>query len=250
MERYQLILAYDGTEFEGFQRQGRGRTVQAEVENALRRLNWQGRVILSAGRTDTGVHASGQVVAFDLDWKHTPEALARALNANLPGDVAVVSIQIAAQNFHPRFDATARRYRYRLYCRPDRHPLLDRFRWRVWPAVNLADLQTAARLLRGTHDFSAFGAPMRPGGSTVRTVYQTEWGLDEDGMHFTVTANAFLYHMVRRMVYVQVQAAQHRLGLDELESGVRQAVALPPGLADPQGLCLIEVLFERQSLQE
>lgn len=250
MERYQLILAYDGTEFEGFQRQGRGRTVQAEVETALRRLNWQGRAVLSAGRTDTGVHASGQVVVFDLDWKHTPEALARALNANLPGDVAVCSIQIAADNFHPRFDATARRYRYRLYCRPNRHPLLDRLRWRVWPAVDLADLQEAARLLVGTHDFSAFGAPMRPGGSTVRTVYQAEWGSEEDGLFFIVTANAFLYHMVRRMVFLQVQAAQKRLSLAELDGGVRQATALPPGLADPQGLCLIDVLYERLSLQE
>ena len=120
-----LLLAYDGTHFFGFQRQGQARTVQLEVEAALRQLDWQGRTILSAGRTDSGVHASGQVIAFDLEWAHGPEELGRAMNANLPEDVAVKAVEVAAADFHPRFDATARCYRYQVLFAPQRDPLRE-----------------------------------------------------------------------------------------------------------------------------
>src|SRR5512140_376552 len=99
IERYKVTLAYDGTHFFGFQRQGETRTVQLEVEAALRRLNWQGRTILSSGRTDSGVHASGQVIAFDLQWLHGTIQLGRALNANLPEDVAVKGIEVVPADF-------------------------------------------------------------------------------------------------------------------------------------------------------
>ncbi len=129
MARYQVILAYDGADFFGFQRQADGcgqRTVQGVVEQALRRIGWQGRAILFAGRTDVGVHASGQVIAFDLDWLHSTDALLAALNANLPADVAAQAAQLAADDFHPRYDARARCYRYRLFCQPRRDPLRER----------------------------------------------------------------------------------------------------------------------------
>ena len=113
-ERYKVILAYDGTHFFGFQRQGADRTVQLEVEAALRQLGWQGRAITSSGRTDSGVHATGQVIAFDLDWRHGTESLLRALNAKLPDDVAVQAVEVAPADFHPRFDATSRCYRYQV----------------------------------------------------------------------------------------------------------------------------------------
>ena len=115
MARYQIILAYDGTDFQGFQRLKGGRSVQGEVEAALRRLNWAGKAILSAGRTDAGVHASGQVIAFDLDWAHSPETLRQALNAYLPEDVAAQAVKLAAPGFHPRYDALARTYHYRIF---------------------------------------------------------------------------------------------------------------------------------------
>ena len=105
MERYKVILAYDGTEFQGFQRQTNTRTVQGVVEAALHRLGWQGQRLLAAGRTDAGVHAVGQVVAFDLDWPHTPQALANALNAYLPPSVAARHVQPVPADFHPRYHA-------------------------------------------------------------------------------------------------------------------------------------------------
>lgn len=244
IERYKVTIAYDGTHFFGSQRQGQARTVQLELEAALRRLNWQGRAILSSGRTDSGVHAAGQVVAFDLQWSHGPEDLGRAINANLPEDVSVKAVEVAAADFHPRFDATARRYRYQLQFVPARDPLRDRFVWRVWPPCEVESLQAAARLLYGTHDFTAFGTPPRPGGSTIRTVFQAGWQMREEGLvWFEITANAFLYHMVRRIVFVQVLVGQKRISLNALQEAVEQAKPLTPGLAPPQGLILKEVYY-------
>ena len=114
MARYQIILAYDGTGFLGSQRQASSRTVQSELEKALRKLGWHGKTVYLAGRTDTGTHASGQVAAFDLDWGHGLQKLQDALNAHLPRDMAVREVKAAADDFHPRFDATSRCYRYRL----------------------------------------------------------------------------------------------------------------------------------------
>ncbi len=204
MARYQVILAYDGARFQGSQRQAESRTVQGELEKALRKVGWTGGSVLMAGRTDSGVHATGQVAAFDLDWQHSEEDLVRALNANLPDDLAVRGIQVAAEEFHPRFDALSRRYCYRLFCQPIRDPLREKLAWRVWPAVNAAMLRKAARLFLGTHDFSAFGSPTSPEGTTMRTVRSAVWTRQNDEWLFEIQADAFLYRMVRRLVFVQV----------------------------------------------
>src|SRR5512139_884837 len=105
MERYKIIFAYDGTQFDGSQRQARSRTVQSVLESALGKLGWNGKSILLAGRTDTGVHASGQVAAVDLSWNHSVDDLRSALNSNLPTDIAVSSVNKVEAHFHPRFDA-------------------------------------------------------------------------------------------------------------------------------------------------
>jgi tRNA pseudouridine38-40 synthase len=243
MERYKITLAYDGTDFLGFQRQGSGRTIQAEVEAALRCLTWSGRTILAAGRTDTGVHAAGQVIAVDLDWPHEPAALGRALNAHLPQDIAVRDVAVAAPDFHPRYDARVRSYQYQIYCQPERDPLKARFAWRVWPAVDLDCLQAAARLLPGAHDFAAFGTPPRPEGSTVRIVYRAGWTAQASGLLFEVSANAFLYHMVRRLVFLQVLVGQKQLSLAALQSAIEEAQPQTPGLAPPHGLVLANVRY-------
>ena len=250
MERYQIILAYDGTNFQGFQRQEGDRTVQGEVEDALRRIGWQGRSILSAGRTDTGVHATGQVIAVDLEWKHSSDDLLQAMNANLTEDVAVRMVRVADRGFHPRFDAISRTYQYRIFHDPIRHPLKERYAWRVSRPVDIDRLHAASRLLVGTHDFAAFGRPPRQGGSTTRQIFQAGWMVEEGGWRFEVTANAFLYHMVRRMVYLQVMAALGQWSLERLQKGVERAEPQLPGLAPPQGLVLMEVQYplNRQEL--
>lgn len=249
MARYQLILAYDGTELEGFQRQGSKRTVQGEVEKALCRLGWSGDRLLAAGRTDSGVHASGQVIAFDLDWKHPTDELARALNAALPADLAVKAVRETREDFHPRYDAISRTYRYRIICQPERDPLSERYAWRIWPELDFGLLQAAARELIGTHDFAAFGSPMRAGGSTIRNVLKTDWEQHAGFLQFEVAANAFLYRMVRRMVYLQVQVGAGRLDLAMFKQGVQAAQPQTPGLAPPNGLTLVRVDYGEEADQ-
>ena len=245
MARYKVILAYDGTEFFGSQRQAEARTVQRVFEAGLRKLGWQDTSILLAGRTDSGVHASGQVAAFDLSWHHPPDALLRALNAALPKDVAVRLLTPCADDFHPRFDALNRSYRYEIDCDPPRDPLRERYTWQVWPVPDFDLLQAAASELIGTFDFVAFGGPTRPEGSTIREVQQARWHQQGKRLTFEVTANAFLYHMVRRMVFVQVS-----IGQGKLEAGIISRVLSQPqsqpkfqGLAPPQGLALVAVSY-------
>ncbi len=240
MARYQVILAYDGSNYTGFQRQARSkssRTIQGEVENALRQIGWQDQAILAAGRTDAGVHASGQVIAFDLVWRHSEADLQAALNANLPLDIAAQKVVLTRANFHPRFDAIARRYRYRVFCGSIRDPLRERYAWRVWPMVELERLQTAAVQLHGTHDFGAFGSSPQSGGVTVRHVLEAHWMGEADEITFEIIANAFLYRMVRRLTAFQVKIGQGLFNVeavnDCLSSGSKNIVK---GLAPPQGL--------------
>lgn len=245
MVRYKVILAYDGTAFSGMQRQANSRSVQAEVEKTLRQLGWSGKSILAAGRTDAGVHAIGQVIAFDLDWAHDTNALLNALNAELPEDVAGSQAVRVAEDFHPRFDARARHYMYRLYCQPQRDPLRDRYAWRVWPAPKLSLLQAAAKSLRGEHDFAAFGTPPKEDGSTVRKVFSARWrkhGRDE--FVFEVSANAFLYHMVRHMVGLQVKVGQGLVGTKDVEKAVRIKHGKVRQLAPAHGLTLVKVEYK------
>jgi len=249
MARYQVILAYDGARYCGFQRQINAPTVQGAVERALKQIGWQGRAIMAAGRTDTGVHASGQVVAFDLDWKHSPADLRAAMNAHLPPDIAAQDVHTVEKGFHPRIQAISRLYRYSLYCREIPDPLRDRYAWRVWPSVKLDVLEQAANSFIGEYDFAAFGTPPRLGGSTVRTVYGASWQSLNDlsgrfGLAFEIRANGFLYRMVRRMVYLQVAVGQGKIGLDVLRKALEMPPSLPlQGLAPPQGLVLVEVAY-------
>jgi tRNA pseudouridine38-40 synthase len=219
------------------------------VEAALRELGWQGHSILSAGRTDTGVHALGQVIAFDLDWAHTPEELQAALNSLLPPSVSAHSAQPVQVDFHPRYNAWARCYCYYLFCQEVRHPLRERYAWRVWPAVDLDRMSIAARALQGRHDFAAFGSPPRTGGSTVRTIFdacwiesRSPWGDLE--LVFRVSGDAFLYRMVRRLVSIQVEIGQGRLEPEKVSEFLNNPTLNPvQGLAPPNGLVLVSVSY-------
>lgn len=250
MARYKLTLAYDGSNFHGSQRQANRRTVQGELEKALTKLGWSGRSVLISGRTDTGVHATGQVASVDIQWSHIDSDLLRALNSSLPADMAVWAVQAADSKFHPRFDAVSRTYRYRLFCQPLRDPLRERFAWRVWPGLTGGRLANVAKPFLGTHDFSAFGSPTTPKGTTVRTVMKAEWKqISDDEWQFTVQADAFLYRMVRRMVFVQVAAAQGKVSAEAVAGALAKQApgevrsALPSGLAPAHGLTLVEVEY-------
>jgi tRNA pseudouridine38-40 synthase len=253
MARYKLILAYDGSAFAGSQRQaptatsrtGKRRTVQGELEQALRELGWHARSILLAGRTDAGAHASGQVAAVDLEWAHSASALRDALNARLPFELVVRDAELADPKFHPRFDATARHYQYTLFCDHIRDPLCERFAWRVWPGMDPERLLEIAPVFLGHHDFGAFGSAPVSSGGTVRTVLRSEWSENRQTgrWQFDVNADAFLYRMVRRLVFVQVAVAQGRCSRDAVLRALERGSAngLPAGLAPAHGLELMQV---------
>ncbi len=243
MARYQATLAYDGTRFYGFQRQTDRRTVQGVVEDALRELGWPETSILAAGRTDTGVHASGQVIAFDLEWSHGADALQKALNACLPDDVSALEVRAAHASFHPRYDARSRTYCYRLFCAPVRHPLRERYAWRVWPPVQISLLQAAADYLPGKHDFAAFGRSPVEGGSTTRRIFEAAWNEEGPCLTFTLRGDAFLYRMVRRTVSLLVRIGQGNLPPEIVQRRLSPPYEPVQGLAPARGLTLIRVEY-------
>jgi tRNA pseudouridine38-40 synthase len=248
MATYQSIIAYDGTEFAGFQKQARRRTVQGDVERALRHLGWKERSLRAAGRTDTGVHARGQVVAFDVAWRRSEDELTAALNAHLPSDVAVRETRLAPPGFHPRFAATGRRYSYSVVFSPTREPLVERFAWRVWPPPPMDAVRQASRMLVGDHDFRAFGPSPRPGGTTRRTVRASDWTGGEAAWVFWIEADAFLYRMVRRIVAALMAVGRGELGSERLAALVEDpSLRWQGAIAPAQGLCLEQVMFETKS---
>jgi tRNA pseudouridine38-40 synthase len=195
-----LVLEYDGTSFRGWARQPGERTVEGCVREALAAVfpRWDGLAV--AGRTDTGVHATGQVVSVDVDGGPPVERTVDALNAVLPDDVAVVGAEAAAPGFHARFSARARTYRYLVLHRRERSPLEAR-RSLWWPRpVDEATLARSAALLCGEHDFRAFTPTQTQHQVFRRSVTDAAWARRGDQLHFTITADSFLRHMVRTLV--------------------------------------------------
>jgi tRNA pseudouridine38-40 synthase len=257
--RLAALLAYDGTDFKGFQRQAseRGRTVQGQVEDALARLTGVATVVEGAGRTDRGVHASGQVITFSSDASHRESTWLRALNALLPADVAVRAVQRVEESVHARRSALARSYRYRILCDPVRAPLRERYVWRVHQRLDVVAMHVAAGRLLGEHDFGAFGSSPRDShadgyrGHTVRTLLQAEcdWRGPEgdaprDEVECRFTANAFLTGMVRRLVGTLVLVGDGRLSVDDFQRILEARAKAHPGILAPaQGLCLTGVHY-------
>lgn len=245
--RYRATLAYDGTAYQGFQRQiGNTPTIQLAVENAIAAVTHQEATVLAAGRTDTGVHAVGQVIAFDVEWKHSDETLLKAINAHLPDDIALQDIT-QQSGFHPRFDAVSRRYRYTILNTSYRQPLLRHRAWHLYGTLDTDGMQAAARRLIGKHDFATFGKPPR-GENTVRTVSMSEWTQQPERsgrlLIYQIEADAFLQHMVRRVVGMLVEVGRGAISLVEFEAVFRSAdlsKAIAP--APPQGLVLEAVRY-------
>lgn len=245
MKRYAAILAYDGSDYQGFQRQPPpAPTIQAAVERAVTTVTRGACAVIGAGRTDTGVHALGQVIAFDVDWKHSEDELLSAINSQLPVDIALQRLW-QQDDFHPRYDARWRQYAYRVAPVTARNPLLNRRVWQLVGArLNLEAMRKAAALCLGEHDFAAFGTPPQQGSkNTVRQVFQSRWkmGTDDYGSTFTyrIRGTAFLYHMVRRLVGTMVQVGRGKLSLEGFEAILRSCdIERAKVLAPPQGLVL------------
>jgi tRNA pseudouridine38-40 synthase len=244
--RVRAVVAYDGTDYHGFQRQANALTVQEVLEAALAQVTASARetiAVLAAGRTDAGVHAAGQVIAFDTAWRHHLDDLRRALNAVLPADVAVLRVEEAALSFHPRYDARSRRYQYTVYNALVRWPLNRRYSLHVATPLDVAAMQQAAQWLVGEHDFATFGQSPK-GEITVRRVLAAEWGRDSPWLTFDIEANAFLYHMVRSIVGTLLQVGQGDMSVEEFAAVLAACDRGRAGpTVPPHGLCLMEVKY-------
>lgn len=239
--RLLVIVEYDGTDFEGFQIQKRGRTVQGELERALREITGEKIRVTGGGRTDTGVHALGQGVHFDTSWQRPIETLQRALNAVLPIDIAIRSIARAPDDFSARYSAVSREYRYTILNQPIRSPLEQRYALLVPEPLDDQAMDAAARCLIGVHDFGGFGTPPK-GDVTTREMYRAS--VRRNGVHVIVElqANAFLYRMVRRIVGTLLSVGKDAMSVQGFREVLARKRKAGPSVP-PQGLCLIAVNY-------
>jgi tRNA pseudouridine38-40 synthase len=241
--RLRATVAYDGTAFHGFQRQANARSVQGELEAALRRICKEDVSVAGAGRTDTGVHATGQVIAFETRWAHSLDALQKALNVQLPEDVSVLDLAECAQEFHPRYSALSRTYEYTVRIAPVRQPVARLYAWQLEREMDIAVMNEAAGQLVGEHDFAAFGTAPQ-GDVTMRRVMKAVWDGNGATLKFTIEANAFLYRMVRRIVVTLTQVGRGQLSVDEFrEIFASRDSRRVKGTAPACGLCLVRVTY-------
>lgn len=242
MSRYKITVQYDGRDLQGWQLQKTGRTVQGELERALAVLNRGNRVAVSgAGRTDSGVHALGQASHFDLETRLSANKLVKAINGNISPDIRVVECQTVADDFHARFSATARSYRYQ--CRIDNDILARHYYWQIAPP-DFDLLQQLAGDIMGRHDFSSYSKHNPALDNYYCDIHQSLWKKDDSVLIYYITANRFLHHMVRYLVGTMEAVAGGRFTRTDFLKQLNQP---GPGKklfrAPSQGLILTRVKY-------
>ncbi len=239
-----ITLEYDGTEYFGWQRQPNCVTVQQRVEEAVEAVTQARAAVIASGRTDTGVHAEGQVAHFRTASAIPIEKFPPALNANLPADIAVLAAEEARPDFHARYDAKSKTYRYTILNQPIRSPLRARYSARMWPALDVERMQEAARALVGRRDFAAFQSQADPERNSVRTVTRAEFVARPPLIEFWIEADGFLYNMVRAIVGTLALVGRGKLSPADFEAIIRSRDRGQAGPTAPaQGLCLVRVQY-------
>jgi tRNA pseudouridine38-40 synthase len=248
--RFRARCEYDGTDFAGFQLQLNARSVQGELEAALARLNGGERVVVDgAGRTDAGVHASGQVIAFTYSGRVPAGELQQAVNAILPRDVAISGLRRVPDGFHPRYAARYREYRYTVWNGP-RSPLRERTALGLRDPLDVAAMARAGSVFLGRHDFSSFGA-VAEDRSPVRIVYAVRVRKEGRLLTIDVGANAFLRGQVRRMVAALIEVGHGKMDEVGLEAALAAREPALNGAAAPaKGLCLRRVAYGRRPVDD
>jgi tRNA pseudouridine38-40 synthase len=245
MRVLKLTLAYDGTRFVGWQRQGDGESIQGLLEDALARVEGAAVSVQGAGRTDAGVHALGQVASVRVTCGHDTATLTRALNAHLPADIRVLAVDDAHPDFHARFSSRAKTYRYQIRNGPIASPFERAYVWHLAEPLALPPMREAAAMLVGTHDFAAFRSVGAEVATTVRTVMRSQWQ-DADGLlAYEVSGDGFLRHMVRAIVGTLVEIGRGwrtPADITRLLQGGRRADA--GATAPPHGLFLVRVDYD------
>ena len=246
--RIKLILSYDGTSFCGWQKQKNGVTVQQTVEDAVYSLTGERSTVTASGRTDAGVHAKRQVAHFDIKANIPPEKIYKALNTFLPDGVKALHSEQASDKFNARKSAKRKTYEYSLYISDVELPLKERYATRIYGAIDVGKMRSAARIIEGEHDFKAFSATGSSVKTTVRTVYAItveKTGEDGQDIRIRVCGNGFLYNMVRIICGALVKIGKGEISENDiikaLETGERTLLGetLPA-----KGLCLLDVQYE------
>ena len=245
MRTLKLTVAYDGTTFVGWQRQAAGESIQGWLEDTLARFEGGPVTVHGAGRTDAGVHALGQVASVRVACAHDTGTLTRALNAQLPAGIRVLAVEDAAPDFHARFSARSKTYRYQIRNAPIASPFEHAYVWHLAEPLALAAMREAAAALVGTHDFAAFRSAGADLPDTVRTVTRAEW-LEASGLlTFEIAGTGFLRHMVRAIVGTLVEIGRGwrpPTDIGTLLAGGTRAQA--GATAPPQGLFLVRVDYD------
>jgi tRNA pseudouridine38-40 synthase len=239
-----VVLEYDGSNFAGWQQQARGRTVEAELKRALRSVTGKDHTVYAAGRTDAGTHAEGQVVNFQSDGRLAPQRLVAALNARLPEDVAVLSAVVVPDDFHARYSARWRRYRYRYLDRPAR-PALERGRcWHVPGPLDIEAMSRAAKALIGKHDWTSFCSASEPSDARVREMRSVLVARHGDFVELELVAEGFLRGLARSIAGALADVGRGKrppewVGQVLQARDRRQAARTAPA----GGLTLMEVIY-------
>ncbi len=245
MRTIQLTLEYDGTDYVGWQTQANGRSIQGELERALAALLKEPAKATGAGRTDSGVHAMGQVASLKTCSRAPLKAFVLGLNSLLPKDIAVRSASERPQAFDARRSARGKLYRYRVVNRPVRTPLAQRYAWELYAPLDVGAMARAANCLLGRHDFSAFRASDCQAAHAVRELRKLSVTQDGEDVVFDVEATAFLKHMVRNLIGTLVEVGRGR----RAEASVAKVLAsrdrgLAGATAPARGLCLVQVFYD------
>ena len=245
MRRIALLLEYDGTRYRGFQWQPDAPTIQSELERAIETLTGEIVRVAGAGRTDSGVHARGQVATFLTSSAFPSETLLQALNHHLPDDISVHATSEVGLGFDPRRDAVSRRYRYVIYNGPTPSPLQRGRSCHVRGELDVTSMNVAARLLVGVHDFASFArSPEVPGASTVRHMIEASVHREGKLVILDLEGNAFLTHQVRRTAGALVEVGGGRMGIEEFRDLIeRSRTGLAGPTLSPEGLYLEEVCY-------
>jgi tRNA pseudouridine38-40 synthase len=239
-----VVLEYDGSGFAGWQQQAHGRTVEAELKRALLEVTGVEHKVYAAGRTDAGAHAEGQVVSFETDGRITPQRLVAALNAKLPGDVSVLSADVAPDGFHARYSARWRRYRYRYLDRRAR-PALERARcWHIGGPLDVDAMAAAAKALVGKHDWTSYCSASEPADGRVREMRSATVARKGDFVELELVAEGFLRGLARSIAGALGDVGRGRKPPEWVGEvlGARDR-RLAPRTAPAGGLTLVEVIY-------
>lgn len=248
MTRYKAIIAYDGTNFNGFQKQPNGRTVQEEIEKTLTKMaNGKEITVFGSGRTDAGVHAMGQVIHFDYPEERPLERMRFALDTQSPEDIAVKEVAIVSEYFHARYLVKEKTYQFRVDIDKPRSPFRRHYASYFPYPIDVEKIQRALPDLLGTHDFTSFCASGSSIEDKVRTIYEAKMEVNETGdeLLFTFRGNGFLYKMIRILVGTLLKIGNGRLAEDSIPEIIAKKDRNAAGpTAHPEGLYLYEVKYE------